>query len=109
MKLYHATLAAHRDSILEHGLLPSRAVGKIKGVWLHTASKREWAILHTMKRHNVTMDEVVIIEVKVPRSALTRRWRGLWSCSAMMPVSPADISSAVALSASPITGNDEVI
>ena len=108
MKLYHATLAAHRDSILAHGLLPARATGKIKGVWLHTESKREWAILHTMKRHHVTMDEVVIIEVKVPRSKLTRRWRGLWSCSAVIPVSPADIHSAVTLSASPIIGNDEV-
>lgn len=106
MKLYHATLQKHTESILEQGLLPEKALGKIKGVWLHTASKREWAVLHTMKRHNVTMDDVVIIEVKVPRSALTRRWRGLWSCERVIPVAPADIRSAVALSASPLAEVD---
>ena len=51
MILYHATPKSNLKSIEANGLQPRRSTGKIKGVWLHTASRRHWAILHTMKRH----------------------------------------------------------
>ena len=102
MRLFHATPRKNRDSILEHGLLPLRAEGKIQAVWLHTTSKREWAILHTMKRHNVGIDEVDIIAVDIPRSKLTRRWRGLWTCAETVSVTHSEITNASMLSRSPI-------
>lgn len=109
MRLYHATPKANVDSILQHGLLPSRAEGKIKGVWLHTHSKREWAVLHTQKRHSILdMDDIVLIEVNIPRSRLTRRWRGLWTTDTIVSVREADITSAAVLSESPISADDEV-
>ena len=46
MKLYHATTAKNLDSIKAVGLDPNRSLGAKKLVWLHTASRREWAILH---------------------------------------------------------------
>ena len=79
MILYHATPRKFLQSIIDNGLDPNRAVGRIKGIWLHTASKRSWAILHTQRRHK-TLD-VVVLECKVSRRHLTRRWRGLWSCA----------------------------
>ena len=79
MVLYHATPRKFLQSIIDNGLDPMKAKGRIKGVWLHTASKRSWAILHTQKRHNT--QDVVVLEVKVSRNHLTRRWRGLWSCA----------------------------
>ena len=79
MILYHATLKSNLESIRENGLDPDRATGKEKLVWLHTKSRREWAVLHTANRYNVSIDEIVIIQVNVPRSQLRRRWRGLWS------------------------------
>lgn len=79
LKLYHATLKSNLESIKANGLDPNRSKGKEAVVWLHTASRREWAILHTSRKHRVGFDEVTIIEVNVPRSRLRRRWKGLWS------------------------------
>ena len=79
MILFHATPKRNLENIERQGLDPMRATGKIKGVWLHTASRREWAILHTIQRHKCEVSEVVIIAVDVPRSQLRRRWRGLWT------------------------------
>lgn len=79
MRLYHATLKSNLDSIRTQGLDPNRSKGKESLVWLHTASRREWAILHTIQRHKCEVSEVAIIAVEVPRSQLRRRWRGLWT------------------------------
>ena len=79
MKLYHATPTANLDSIRREGLDPNRSKGRESLVWLHTASRREWAILHTTQKHKCEVSEVAIIEVDVPRFRLRRRWRGLWS------------------------------
>ena len=51
MILFHATPKRNLDSIRKHGLDPKRATGKVKGVWLHTESRKPWAILHIIKRH----------------------------------------------------------
>ena len=79
MTLYHATPQKHLASIKAEGLDPVKSTGKRKEVWLHTKSKREWAVLHTQRRHKT--QEVVVIAVEVSRRDLTRRWRGLWSCA----------------------------
>ena len=79
MKLYHATPKANLESIQSEGLDSNRSHGKEKVIWLHTASRREWAILHTTQRHKCDVADVIIIEVEIPRSKLRRRWRGLWT------------------------------
>ena len=79
MRLYHASPKKNLDSIKAVGLDPNRSQCKKKEVWLHTASRREWAILHTCNRHKCEVSEVVIFEVNVPRTKLRRRWRGLWT------------------------------
>lgn len=85
MILYHATPKRNLESIRKDGLQPTRAAGRIKGIWLHTKSKQPWAILHTLKRHQLqSFDEVILLEVSIPRSQLTRRWRGLWTCDSVI-------------------------
>ena len=79
MRLYHATPKHNLESIKAEGLDPNRSQCKKKEVWLHTKSRREWAILHTVARHKCDISEVIIIAVDVPRSKLKRRWRGLWT------------------------------
>lgn len=79
MKLYHATLKSNLESIRTEGLDPNRSKGKEVVVWLHTASRRDWAILHIIQRHKCEVSDVIVIEVSVPRPKLRRRWRGLWS------------------------------
>ena len=78
MKLYHATPKTNLENIKATGLDPNRSRGKEAVVWLHTASRREWAILHTTQRHKCEVSDVIVIEVEIPRSKLRRRWRGLW-------------------------------
>ena len=79
MRLYHATLKSNLTSITEKGIDPSFSKGAEKVIWLHTAGKREWAILHTTQRHQCEVAEVMILTVNVPRSKIRRRWRGLWT------------------------------
>ena len=79
MKLYHATPNRNLDSIHQSGLDPNHSTGKETVVWLHTRSRRDWAILHTATKHKCEISEVAIIEVSIPRSKLRRRWRGLWT------------------------------
>ena len=76
MILYHATPKSNLPSIEANGLQPHQSKGKIKGVWLHTESKRHWAILHTQRRHK--SQEIALLQVKVSRRHLTRKQRGLW-------------------------------
>ena len=79
MKLYHATPKANLESIRTNGLDPNRSTGKEAVVWLHTRSRRDWAILHVSNKHKCEVSDVIVIEVSVPRSKLRRRWRGLWT------------------------------
>lgn len=80
MILYHATLKANLDSILKTGLNPEYSKGNQEQViYLHTASRRHWAILHTATRHSASLYDILIIEVNVPRGKRRRRRRGLWT------------------------------
>lgn len=76
MKLFHATPRRNLASIKRRGLLTAKSKGKLPVVWLHSASKREWAMLHTMQRHGTR--EVEIIGVSASRQTLRRAGRGLW-------------------------------
>jgi hypothetical protein len=79
--LRHATLARNLASILRAGLLTSKSRGRFKAVWLHTAGRSHWATLHTVERHGGRVEEVVILDVCVPRAWLKRHGgsvEGLW-------------------------------
>jgi hypothetical protein len=47
-------------------------------VWLCSAAKTFWAVLHVIKRHGGRVEGAVVIEVEVPRAWLHRSRRGLW-------------------------------
>jgi len=69
------TIPSHNvESILQEGPGPVYAVtlSDKKYVWLHTPRKTPWAIRHTVRRKQVSEDEVVILEVNVPRTWLWR-------------------------------------
>ena len=104
VRLYHATTEANLDSIRQHGLTPEYSQGKLKVNWLHTASRRHWAIAHVQKRHGCNLDDVIILEIQIPRGRLTRRWRGLWTTTETL--TDFTTTDAEALAASPITNHD---
>ena len=83
MKLRHATPSRNFASIKRRGLLTSKSKGKLPVVWLHAASRSPWAVLHTMKRHGCK--EVIVFEIDVPRSWVTRSKAGLWYTNRDVP------------------------
>jgi hypothetical protein len=81
MLLRHATPRRNLRSILKAGLLCSKSKGRLPVVWLHSPSCSHWATLHTVKRHHVRAQDVVILVVRIPRRWLRRSARKrLWCC-----------------------------
>lgn len=81
--LYHATSKVNLASIQEQGLLISKAdpAAKLKAVWMVSKSNIEWSILHCQRKHKVMLEDVVVIEVKVHHSTVTRFKRGFYRSS----------------------------
>jgi hypothetical protein len=85
MLLRHATLIRNLPGIERRGLLCAKSQGKRAVVWLHSAGKSFWATLHTVRRHGGRAEEVVIIEVDVPRAGLRKSRKGLWYSTRDIP------------------------
>jgi hypothetical protein len=85
MLLRHATLARNLPGIIKAGLLTSKSKGKLPAVWLCAAGKTLWAGWHVVRRHGGRIENVVIVEVDVPRRWLRRSKKGLWYCPRDVP------------------------
>jgi hypothetical protein len=85
MLLRHATPKKNLASINRLGLLTSKSKGRLKVVWAHAAFQTAWAMLHTVRRHGGRVEDVVVLEVNVPRKWLRRNRRGLWYCTKDIP------------------------
>ena len=86
----HATPRRNLRSILRVGIDPARSRGKLRAVWLHTAALSTWAVDHVARRHQT--DDVIVLTVRVPRSALRRSSRrGVWFC--LQVITPEQISA----------------
>ena len=86
MKYRHATTQVALDGVQRDGQLdPLKSQGKRLVLWLHTASRTPWAILHTIGRHQQPMEQIVILEIDLPRSWVRRAQNGLqnglWTCA----------------------------
>jgi RNA:NAD 2'-phosphotransferase (TPT1/KptA family) len=78
MLLRHATPRRNLPSILSRGLLCARSKGRLPVVWLHSATATPWATLHVVRRHGGRVENIVILEVELPRARLRRNRRRLW-------------------------------
>ena len=79
--LRHATLARNLPAILRAGLLCRKSRGKKPVVWACSPGKTPWACLHVVRRHGGKAQEVVVLEISVPRAWLKRHGgaaKGLW-------------------------------
>lgn len=87
MKLRHATTRRKAAQIARNGFRVSKADqnAKIKGCWFCAPSASAWAVLHTIRKHGAKLNEVVVIEVEIPRSQLRRFRRGLWYSATDVP------------------------
>jgi hypothetical protein len=67
------------SSIGKYGLLPERAVGKEKCVWLCTRTMIPWALAHTATRPGkAPIPKLVVFQVEVSRAQVRRHRRGIW-------------------------------
>jgi hypothetical protein len=85
MLLRHATLRRNIPGIEKNGLLCGKSLGKLKVVWLHAPGKTAWALLHTVRRHGGRIEDVVVLELDVPRGWLRKSRRGLWYSTQDVP------------------------
>jgi hypothetical protein len=84
-----ATLSRNLPSILRDGILTAKSRGRYKAVWLHEPDKAQWAAMHTVRRHGGRIEDVVVLEVTVPKAWLRRhggKAKGLWRCVRDVPV-----------------------
>src|SRR5262245_17461407 len=86
MLLRHATLSKNLPGIIRRGLLTKKSRGARPVVWLCSAARVFWAVLHTIRRHGGRAEAVVVLEVNVPRARLRRSHRrGLYYCPSDVP------------------------
>jgi hypothetical protein len=65
-----------------------KLIDKLGGEYLvfkAALTRKAWAVLHTVKRHGGLVEQVVVLELQVPRSWLRRSRKGLWYCSRDVP------------------------
>ena len=87
MFFYHATPKRNLDSIMMHGICTHYAQGKRPLTWIHSITKREWSIIHTMQRHNIKIEDLTILMIDIPRSWTTRtKWKGIYTVSRHIPI-----------------------
>ena len=79
MVLFHITNKKNVASIDRLGLLPERAMGKEKSVWLVTRTMIPWALAHTAtKPGKGPITRLVVYRVETTRSKVRRFRRGIW-------------------------------
>ena len=76
----HATTWSNYVTIAVDGIQVGASNGPSdrKAIWLHRPEKTPWAILHTMQRHAVDLDNIVVLELHLERDAVKRHGGGLW-------------------------------
>ena len=76
----HATSWQNYQSILEGGIQVAACdpTARRKAIWLHGPGRTAWAILHCMWKHAWTLENVVVLEISLERSTVTKHGGGLW-------------------------------
>jgi hypothetical protein len=79
MTLYHVSPARNQDSIGRCGLLPERATGREKAVWMATKSMIWRAILHVARKHGrgSIIDRLIVYNAKSLATSSAGSRRGL--------------------------------
>lgn len=95
--LYHVSPAFNQAEILEHGVLPSKAVGKWKASWWVALEKIDWALAHCSARHDVPTSQLLIFSIvlnfDVFQLAFRKTpWKGVYRTD--VPITVREVESA---------------
>jgi hypothetical protein len=76
----HATTFSNYVTIAVDGIQIGASNGQAgrKAIWLHRPDKTAWAILHTMERHGVNLDSIIVLELHLERDKVKHHGHGLW-------------------------------
>jgi hypothetical protein len=98
--LFHVSPRRNKASIDKYGLLPEKATGKEKAIWLCSRSKIVWALAHlALKPHKAPINGLVVYKVEVQRGQVRRFSRGVYR--AFQPLRPVSHEAASAYTRSP--------
>jgi hypothetical protein len=88
MVLYHVTHRRNVASIERLGLLPEKATGREKSIWLVSRTMVPWALGHTAaKPGKGPITKLVVYKIETTRSRVRRFRRGIWrSFETIIPV-----------------------
>lgn len=78
MLLYHATAGRNQDSIGRDGVSTERSQSAWQAVWGCEWSMRHWAVLHCVRRHGGSVEDVVVLEIDTGETPVHRFRGGLW-------------------------------
>jgi hypothetical protein len=78
MLLRHAAPRRNLPGIKRAGLLTAKSQGRLPAVWLHAPARSAWAAIHVARRHGGRVENVVVLEIDLPRSWLRRNRKRIW-------------------------------
>jgi hypothetical protein len=100
--LFHVTTARRLGSILAKGLLTRYARGKLRAVWLVRRPLVWWALAHVAGRHKVGLQDLVALELRVPKGWLKRHpGKLLYTTRDIPPGRVVQVLTLAALTATP--------
>lgn len=86
-RFYHVTHADRVESIIELGLSPAFAKGRLKAVWLADSKRIHWAIAHVAVKHNFPIADLWVALVHYdPRDLKRFRWPGIYLAERTIPI-----------------------
>jgi hypothetical protein len=87
MKLFHCTLVTSAKSIRrDRRIRTDKSRTRRREIWLCCSTRVPWGFVHTVRRHGGRVENVVALEVEVPRGWLAKSgWAGLWRCARDIP------------------------
>jgi hypothetical protein len=95
LTLFHISPARNRRSIDRKGLLPEKATGKERSIWLVTRTLIPWALAHTAtKPGKAPIPKLLVYRVETTRAKVRRFRRGIWRT--FEPLQPIGCEPAIA-------------
>lgn len=83
--LYHVSPVRNIGSIERIGLLPQRAEGEKKVVWLCDFERLAWSLVHVSLKKHIYITLLNVWVVSVDKSMLTRTaWRGIFTVNTVL-------------------------
>jgi len=87
MYLYHVSPSRNTPSIINEGIDPTYAQGKMKSSWYVSETKILWAIAHVSAKYNISVNDIDVFKITpVPSDFKKRDRQGLFYTAFNYPI-----------------------